>query len=50
MHDCILNDEICVYISSEDFSKLVSEPGLSESDVKFHEDVSLERILEEEGF
>lgn len=50
MHECILNDEICYYISSEDFSRLVSEPSISEDDVKFHEEPSLKALLEEEGF
>ena len=50
MHECVLSDEICNYVSSEDYSKLVSEPSISESDVKFHEEPSLKRILEEEGF
>lgn len=50
MHECVLNDEVCYYISSEDFSKLVSEPNISESDVKFHEEPSLKEILEEFGY
>ena len=50
MHECVLSDEICNYVSSEDYSKLVSEPSISESDVKFLEEPSLKRILEEEGF
>lgn len=37
MHECNLSDEICEYISYEDFIKLVSEPNLSESDIKFFE-------------
>lgn len=50
MHECVLNDEICLYISSEDFSKLVSEPSISENDIKFHEEPSLKALLEKEGF
>lgn len=50
MHECILNDEICFYISSEDFSRLVSEPSISEDDVKFFEESSLKDVLEEFGY
>ena len=50
MHECVLNDEICNYVSSEDFSKLVSEPNISENDVKFLEEPSLKAILEEFGY
>ena len=50
MHEVVLNDEICYYISSEDFSKLVSEPSISENDVKFFEEPSLKDVLEEFGY
>lgn len=50
MHKCILNDEICDYVSAEDFSRLVSEPSISEKDDKFFEDKSLEETLKEFGY
>ena len=50
MHNAILSDEICYYISQEDFDKLVSEPGISEDDVKFHEEPSLKKLLCEFGY
>jgi len=37
MYEVTLSDEIREYISYEDFIKLVSEPNLSESDIKFFE-------------
>lgn len=50
MHECVLSDEICNYVSSEDYSKLVSEPSISEKEVKFFEDKSLEDTLKEFGY
>lgn len=44
-----VSDEITLYISNEDFNRLVSEPGISESDVTFKESKSLNAILEEFG-
>ena len=44
-----VNDGICEYISHEDFLKLVSEPQISEDDVKFHEAPSLNKVLSEFG-
>jgi len=35
MYEVTLSDEICEYISAEDFSKLVSVPDLTEDDVCF---------------
>ena len=37
MHEVILSDEICEYISHEDFEKLVSVPSMTEDDVSFFE-------------
>ena len=37
MHEVILSDEICEYISAEDFNKLVSVPDITEDDVCFFE-------------
>lgn len=37
MYEVILSDEICEYISAEDFSKLVSVPDLTEDDINFFE-------------
>ena len=45
-----VSDEITFYISNEDFYKLVSEPKITESDVKFKESKSLNKILKEYGF
>lgn len=50
MHNAILSDEICLYISQEDFDRLVSEPGISESDVKFYEEPNLNQVLSEFGY
>ena len=35
MNEVRLRDEICCYISVEDFNKLVSVPNLTEDDVDF---------------
>ena len=35
MHEAILSNEICEYISLDDFNKLVSVPDLTEDDVEF---------------
>ena len=45
-----VSDEITLYISNEDFNRLVSETRISESDVKFRESDSLNSILAEFGF
>ena len=44
-----VSDEITLYISNEDFHKLVSEPQISEDDVCFKESKSLNAILAEFG-
>ena len=44
-----VNDCICEYISHEDFERLVTEPGLLESDVCFKESKTLNDILAEFG-
>ena len=44
-----LSEEITLYISRDDFNKLVSEPKITESDVKFKESKSLSKILAEYG-
>ena len=44
-----VSDEITLYISKEDFLKLVSEPKISENDVVFKESKSLNKILAEFG-
>lgn len=35
MYEVNLSDEICEYISAEDFNKLVSVPSITEDDVVF---------------
>jgi len=37
MHEVILSDEICEYISADDFNKLVSVPNITEDDISFFE-------------
>lgn len=49
MHDANVSEDICLYISHSDFIKLISEPGISEDDVKFHEAPSLNKVLSEFG-
>ncbi len=49
MHECILSDEICYYISSEDYDRLISTPGLSEDDIDFKEVPGLKKVLSEFG-
>ena len=44
-----VSDEITLYISNEDFNRLVSEPEISENDVTFKESKSLNAILAEFG-
>jgi len=44
-----VSEEITLYISKEDFNRLVSETRISESDVKFRESDSLNSILAEFG-
>ena len=44
-----VSDEITLYISKEDFNKLISEPKISENDVVFKESKSLNKILAEFG-
>lgn len=47
MNECVLSDEICLYISAEDFNKLVSVPNLSESDISFREVPSIKSYCQE---
>lgn len=49
MHEVILSDEICEYISADDFNKLVSVPSITESDVSFKKVSKLEKVLSEFG-
>ena len=49
MQQLNVSDEITLYISKEDFLKLVSEPKISENDVVFKESKSLNKILAEFG-
>lgn len=44
-----VSDEITLYISNEDFNRLVSEPGISENDIVFKESKSLNKVLAEFG-
>ena len=44
-----VSDEITLYISKEDFNRLVTEPRITESDVTFKESKSLKAILKEFG-
>ena len=36
MYEVVLSDEICEYISADDFNKLVSVPNLTEDDISFY--------------
>ncbi len=45
-----VSEDITLYISREDFNKLVSEPRVSECDVNFKEVSSLNKILAEFGY
>lgn len=45
-----VSDEIFYYITLDDFDKLVSEPTLSEDDIKFHEAPNLKKLLSEFGY
>lgn len=49
MHECILSDEICYYISSDDYDKLLSVPDLTEDDITFKEVPGLKKVLSEFG-
>ena len=49
MHEAILSDEICQYISADDFNKLVSVPNITENDIQFKTAPSLKNILSEFG-
>lgn len=44
-----VSEEITLYISKEDFNRLVTEPGITENDVTFKESKSLNAILAEFG-
>lgn len=51
MHEnATVSKEITEYISVNDFIKLVSEPRISEDDIKFKEEKSLNAILAEFGY
>lgn len=50
MHEGELSDEICLYISADDFNRLVSVPGISESDIFFKEEPSLRSVLKQFGY
>ena len=45
-----VSEDITLYISRDDFNRLVSEPRVSEDDVKFKEMNSLNKILAEFGY
>lgn len=49
MHEVILSDEICEYISAEDFNKLVSVPRITENDIQFKKAKTLKELLSEFG-
>lgn len=44
-----LSEEICEYTTQADYDSLVSEPSITESDVKFKEDPDTFKALNEFG-
>ena len=49
MHEVFVSEEICEYISTEDFNKLVSVPRITENDIQFKKARSLKELLSEFG-